>query len=293
MNKTLIFDFSQIAHATFHSQVRFDKDLKGQFEQFAFHKYLMLSSILKTKKKYNPDEIIIATDKKSWRKDFFPYYKARRAMKKTDLEFDVQLLYDAIEEMIAELKENFPYKVIEVDKAEGDDVIAVLTQELVPYRKNIIIASRDKDFKQLLKYKNVTLYDAIEDAEIECENPQEFILEHILVGDSGDDIPNLLSDDKVFITQGKRQKPCTAKVKREYFENPEKYAIDNGLIDNWERNKKLITLDIEVIPVEIVEGIKQCYFSQKQASANAMQLLKYFRQKKMQAFADAPEQFLI
>ena len=37
-------------------------------------------------------------------------------------------------------------------------------------------------------------------------DPKQVLMEHIISGDKGDGVPNILSDDDVF-TEGKRQRP--------------------------------------------------------------------------------------
>ena len=43
------------------------------------------------------------------------------------------------------------------------------------------------------------------------DNPKTFLFEHIVKGDSSDGVPNVLSEDDCFVTDGKHQKPITRK----------------------------------------------------------------------------------
>jgi 5'-3' exonuclease len=129
-----------------------------------------------------------------------------------------------------------------VQGCEADDIIAYLVKTYAPTEK-ILILSGDKDFGQLLIHKNVTQYAPIQKKFITVDNPHQFLLEHIVKGDSTDGVPNLLSDDDCFMDAGKRQKPITQKrmteILKEYADTgkvSDKYAV------NWDRNNTLINL---------------------------------------------------
>ena len=74
-----------------------------------------------------------------------------------------------------------------------------------------MIVSNDKDFQQLQRYPNVHQYSPLKKTQLVCENPEKFLLEHIIKGDVSDGVPNILSDDDVFVNKEKRQKPCGGK----------------------------------------------------------------------------------
>ena len=104
---------------------------------------------------------------------------------------------------------------MDVEGAEADDIIAVLTARLSS-SDNILILSSDKDFGQLQKYPNVTQYSPILKRFIKIDNPTTFIREHILKGDRGDGIPNFLSPDNTFAA-GERQKVINSKRLQEWI----------------------------------------------------------------------------
>ena len=95
-------------------------------------------------------------------------------------------------------------KLIELETAEADDVIAVLIRKVQRvvgpnHAKKIIIVSGDKDFIQL-DSDNVRQYNPILNKYVgKDETPSIYIREHILKGDRSDGVPNILSDDNVFI----------------------------------------------------------------------------------------------
>ena len=98
-------------------------------------------------------ELVLCCDSpKSWRKDIFPNYKAsRRKAKSVSSDVDWQDLYDCLNLMKSELTKWFPYKVLQVEGAEADDIIAVLVKDV---NERTLILSSDKD---LYNYINLML----------------------------------------------------------------------------------------------------------------------------------------
>lgn len=249
MKSMMLIDVSGYLVASFFVAYN-DKESKTLEEKDAFWKYILINMIQTARKKYSPDEVVLALDSpNTWRKQYFKYYKARRVLKKDKDTTDWDRFYKVSNAMLDEIKNHFPFKIVKVSKAEADDIIAILTEK--NRDKKVIIVSKDKDFLQLLKFDNVVVYNPSEEKEMSIDNPFEFLNLHFLKGDTGDDVPNLLSDDNVFVNSDKRQKSISQKVIKEYLENPEKYVIDNNLINNFERNKKLIELSCDNIPEEI------------------------------------------
>lgn len=263
-----------------------DPNQRTTEDKNAYWKYLLMSMILGVKNKYKPKEVVLCVDSKNtWRKDEFKYYKARRVLKKEKDTTDWDSFYKTADSFLSEIEKYFPFKVIKVDKAEADDIIAVLVEHLVG--KQIIIVSRDKDFCQLLRYDNVKIHNPIDGEIVACEmNPGSFLSLHLLKGDSGDDVPNLLSDDNVFVNSDKRQKRITQKLIEEVLESGiEKFVIKNQLIDNYERNRKLITLSSEFIPEEIVIDTKYKYDTTK-SKGDFETMLAYLTKNNMPSLID-------
>jgi len=196
--KTLLLDISNIAYATYYGMQN-NQELKNNEEKFEYWRFLVLNAIKKMNVAHKPTEFIICVDSNSWRKKFFPYYKAKRDELKRKMDFDFQFFIERMEVFYKELEENFHYKMVRYNNAEADDIIAVLTKELQPLRNVIIIASNDKDFKQLLREKNIHLYNIREEKFVEVDDPKKFLIYHILSGDDGDGIPSVVNDDDAFI----------------------------------------------------------------------------------------------
>lgn len=258
-----------------------------------FIRHLFLNTILSIRKKFSEkygDDVIIACDSgESWRKDFYPYYKASRAKSRKDSPLRWDIIAEALDTVRAEIAEYFPYRIISVQNAEADDIIAVLvkhfqTNELVENGilqepRNILIVSNDKDFKQLQIYNNVEQYSPMFSKFLKESNPKLFLKEHIIRGDSGDGVPNFLSDDDVFVTE-KRQKPIR-QVKLDDWLKQDVATItenDSELLANWKRNETLINL-IDCVPEELKNSILTTYSDTKGQSRS--KLFNYFLMHKL------------
>lgn len=196
---------------------------------------------MKFKKQYG-EMVICCDDKNYWRKSVFPYYKANRKKFRDSSELNWTAIFESLNLIRQELKDYFPYRVIQIDHAEADDIIATLCQKHGNTDEAIVIVSGDKDFQQLQQYSNVVQYDPVRKRWIECDEPEVFLVDHIIKGDVGDGIPNILSSDDVFVTDA-RQKPLTAKRIDEIIPQIESNKfVNESLKRNFIRNKMLIDL---------------------------------------------------
>lgn len=212
-------------------------------------------------KDYGNDMVICCDDKNYWRKDIFPYYKAHRKKDREKSPLDWNRIFEVLNKIRDELKQNFPYKVIQIDRAEADDVIATLCAHKGVFLTNedteeILIISGDKDFSQLQKYANVSQYSPITKKWIRVNNPEAFLREHIMRGDRGDGVPNFLSGDNCIVA-GTRQKPLTSKKLNTWITMDPKEFCDEMMLRNYKRNEMLINLDL--IPKEICEKVIDNY----------------------------------
>ena len=237
------------------------------------------------KQKYG--NIIICCDsKKYWRRDVFPFYKSNRKKDRDKSGFDWSLIFDTLNKVRDELKENFPYKVIDVEGAEADDVIAVLAARFSP-TEEVLILSSDKDFVQLQKYPNVTQYSPILKRFIKSDDPLLYIKEHIIKGDRGDGIPNFLSADNVFAV-GERQKVINKKKLEEWIrKTPEEICVNETMLRGYKRNQMLVDLDF--VPENIKSQIVEVYENTK---ANTRQkMFNYFIQNRLTSLMEVIDEF--
>jgi hypothetical protein len=272
----ILLDFSNIIVGSIMIAHRISNEERTS-EDFIRHLVLNSMRNYRTKYKDKYGELVVCTDMhSSWRKQEYPYYKAHRKIKRDKQKsegMDWSSLFQTINKIILEIDEFFPYKVVSIPHAEGDDVIAVLARNIP--EKSIIISS-DKDFTQLQKYKNIKQFSPIQKKMLTVSDPYKYLKEHIIRGDKGDGIPNILSPDDC-IVEGVRQKPISKKKVETWMnEKPEDFC-KNGMSEKWERNKKLI--DFDCIPKEISDAIVSEYAKEKTPKQG--QLLNYFISKKL------------
>jgi len=249
-------------------------------------RHLVLNSLRSYRNKFKNEygELIIAMDsKRSWRKDIFPPYKANRKKDRDKSKIDWDKIFSVISVIKQELRDNMPYKIIEVDGAEADDIIGVLC-----YNKKdeqILIISEDDDFCQLHKLDHVKQYAPIFKKQmLVVDDPIMFLEEHIYGGDSGDGIPNFLSDDNVLITDGVRQTPLTKKKLETLRDGT--FEWSERLRRNYERNKQLI--DLSNTP----EHISMAILEQFENKPNTRQkMLNYFIKAKLRHLMEHISEF--
>jgi hypothetical protein len=213
-------------------------------------------------------ELILCCDsRKSWRKEIFPNYKASRKKTRSAAPIDWENLYDCLNQLKEELAEWFPYQVLEVEKAEADDIIAVLVGLA---NERTLILSSDKDFVQLHQF-NVRQYSPMQKKFVEGDSKWS-LHEKLIKGDVGDGVPNIMSDDNVFIDEGRRQKPITKKKVDAWYDlDPDMYC-DAEMLRNYNRNKQLI--DLSEVPVSIRINITEQF--ETTAVGDRKRLLTYF-----------------
>ena len=224
-------------------------------------------------------ELVICYDSKHyWRRDYYPEYKASRKKTRDSSGHDWDNIFEFLNMMKQEIKDNFPYKVLEVYGAEADDIIATLCHELEFDNGKTLILSGDKDFVQLQKYRNVTQYSPITKKFVNGIDPNEYLYEHILKGDTGDGVPNVLSPDNTFV-DGLRQKPLSKKKIAEWAGPMCEHVLPNVEVKrNYQRNKKLIELTQS--PDELFMECKKAYDDAPEGDRS--KLLNYFIKNRLQ-----------
>lgn len=211
--------------------------------------------------------LVLACDSKNlWRKAVFPYYKAHRKSDREKLtHIDWPSVFKVFDSLKQEILDYTPWILIEVDGAEGDDIIATLATRYQG-QPNILV-STDKDFKQLQAYTDVKQYDPDSNSMVTVDSGLKYLQEHIIRGDRGDGVPNILSDDNTFIVEGKRQKRMT-QPKFEYFMAHMVTEFDDERARiNWHRNKQLI--DLRECPEHIQDDIIESFEEQLNMSKTA------------------------
>jgi hypothetical protein len=281
----ILVDFSGIAIATIAVNKVNDESML---------RHMILNSLRMYNKKFKTEygQMVLACDSSSWRRDYFPQYKANRRSGRTESDFDWAEAFRIMHQVKDEIKENFPYRVIHIDNSEADDIIGTMveqTQEFGQYEK-VMIVSSDHDFKQLQRYDNVKQFSPMTKKFVEETHPRQNLQLKILTGDAGDGIPNVLSHDDTFVN-GDRQTPLSKKKKEAIIEDLAEgellYAA--SWYRNYCRNETLI--DLSKTPTAIKEEIVSEYNSQDPWH-NKGKVFPYLINKNMKMLIESVEEFL-
>jgi hypothetical protein len=280
----LLIDLNQVLLAGLMAQISAQKNTKLE-EPLIRHMVLNIIRIHVKNFKNEYGEVVLCCDnRRYWRKEYFPFYKAGRKKTREKSDLDWHMIFDMLAKFKQELKETFPYKVIDVDGAEADDIIGTLVPMYARDQK-ILILSSDGDFLQLQNYPNVRQYNPSQKKYIKSENPILELKEKIIRGDKGDGIPNILSPADCFV-RDLRQKPMV-KNTLDKFMNESCLDQEETIKANWIRNSTLI--DLSFIPEEIKQKIINTYNDTKPASRQ--KLLNYFMEHKLKNLMDVIEEF--
>lgn len=255
-------------------------------------RHVVISTIKGLKQKFYREygsEVIIACDSGPyWRHDVFEHYKANRKKDKSDSYIPWKLVRKYMDAIQHDLYTHFPYKVISVNGAEADDIIAVMVQDIATRPQEgllddgpskVLIVSRDKDMSQLLTHNNIRQYNPVDKKFVQLEmSPKMYLRSLILTGDSGDGVPNVFSPADSFVS-GIRQKPATAKKMQPFLEadNMLHATEDEDIRKRIIENTQLIALSR--IPKKLREKIIQVY--EDKPNGNQLSVLKYLASKGM------------
>ena len=253
---------------------------KGQTEaEMDFVRHMVLNSLRMYREKYNDEYgelVLCCDDMHSWRRDYFPQYKAGRRTTREESPLNWTQIFGCFNTLKSELREVFPYKVLQVEGAEADDIIGVLSRYSSITKQKTMIVSSDKDFIQLHD-KYVHQWSPVTKKLVNGIEPSQYLFEHILKGDKSDGIPNILSADDSIIN-GVRQKPITKKyIDNFVLHNAELNGRTDTEIRNFHRNEKLI--DLKHTPKELSDLIWNEY--QKEPKGSRANLLNFFVEKRL------------
>lgn len=264
----ILIDFSQLTIASamaFHDDMKKGQDTKKMQDII---RHVTLKSFVSYKQKHQQEFgslVLCADGSKNWRRGVFQYYKASRAKNRQESDTDWASIFSFQKDLIEDLREVFPYPLVRVEEAEGDDVIACLTEW---YQNNrtiavgldeepepTLIVSNDGDFKQLHKYHKVKQWNPLHKKWV--ERPEsDFLIEKIITGDEGDGVPSVLMQDDFLIEKATRAKPVTQKVKERFKLQTDLDAEEKR---RFERNRQLI--DFSYIPADVKQKIIDQYIT--------------------------------
>jgi len=275
----ILVDLNQVLISNLMAQTRGKSDVKPNKDMI---RHMVLNSLrgfnLKFKEEYGT--MVLCSDAGDpWRREIFPNYKHGRRKSRVDGPFDWDNIFQIITEIKNEIRDNFPYVVMYVKNCEADDIIATLVKEQT--ENKYLIISGDKDFIQLHHYGNVYQFSPLLKSFIgEQEDPKKFLREQIIKGDRSDGVPNILSDDDIFL-RDQRQKPINKKRLAEWS-NIENIPLGSETRKYYERNKTLI--DLSEIPESIEKRIINSFKDYKVKSRTL--LLPYFIENKLKSLIE-------
>ena len=282
----LILDLSNVVITKVQEYLAYEKDELSE----SMVRHITLSQILYFKKKFrNYGQVVLAVDTSNyWRKDVFKLYKQNRIKMRQKSTLDWNEFFRIFGIIKEEIRTNFPYVFVSLPRVEADDVIAVLTRRTSPHEP-VMIVSADKDMIQIQNKcgKNVKQYSPKTKKFLTTSNTEYDLFTHYVKGDSGDGIPNILSDEDTFLCEDKRQKQVRAPFIKEMKERVNNESIfehimhdvdsDGDVIKKFKRNVRLI--DIDFIPMDIQESIIDVYTDSKDNLVN--NVYKYLMQHRM------------
>lgn len=287
----ILVDFSQVIISNLMVQLAMTKT--NTIDE-SLIRHMILNSLKSYRSKFVSDYgelVICCDDRNSWRKDVFEYYKSNRKKDRAASTLDWTKIFEILNRISDELKNNMPYKQLRVATAEADDIIGSLCNKYGSLNNQddiepILIISGDKDFIQLQKYCNVSQYGPVLKKMMYENNPERFKREHIMLGDTGDGIPNFLSDNDTFVS-GKRQRSIMRKKLSEWCVMKPEDFCNASMLSSYVRNQRLI--DLDYIPNDIQEQCIEHFNSVPIASRNGM--LAYFLKHKLKTMIEHIDAF--
>lgn len=280
----ILIDYSQIALSNIIVQKLNDESMI---------RHMILNSIRMYNKKHRDEygQVVICADgMNTWRKEFFPEYKAARKKNRDESSQDWTEIFRILHTVRDEIRDYLPYKVIHMEGVEADDIIGTLAMQTQEFGMDepVMIISSDKDFIQLQKFKNVKQWSPIQKKFVTDKNPRTYLFNHIMRGDSGDGIPNVLSADDTFISENSQTPLRQTRIDNwlEHSDNLREH-MDDEIYRNYQRNKKLI--DLTDIPEDIQESIINNFNGQ--AKTPNMKVLNYLIKKRCNHLIEVVEEF--
>ena len=280
----ILVDYSGSVFASISVELNRNMGVKTDIN---FLRHLILNQLRSYHKKFSKEygEMVICLDctKTNWRNELFPAYKYQRKKNRINSTINWSKIFEDVNILTEEFKKELPYKFIQVDKLEADDIIAILVKEKCKICNDLymLIISNDKDYKQLQKYSYVKQYYPRKQMIIKENNPDFALQDLIIRGDKSDGIPNIRSDKNIFVEGVKRQTPISTDFMRNFLKNGTKnFTIFEK--ERYEFNKILISFD------EIPEHYNNIVIEEYSKNKNfkRLELLQYLAKNKLRELID-------
>lgn len=284
----ILVDFNGVAMGTINS-MNLPPD-----EGLLRHTILNTLRSIYTKHKAKYGEMVLCCDSSSWRRDYYEFYKYKRRADRDSSDKEQAYwskVFDIIGTVRSEIRDFLPWKVIHVSGAEGDDIIAALTQRTQEFgmHEDVMIIAADSDYKQLQIFDNVKQYSPQQKKMVVEKQPHKWLFEAIVKGQGGKDgVPNIRTHDSFFKDKiegnASRQKVISAKQLDTWWEarNDLENAMSADEYRNFIRNRTLI--DFNHIPEDLIERIFAQYDEYETPPFGGV--LKYFISRKLKNLID-------
>lgn len=286
--------------------------------------HIMFNSIKKAWSDFDGKHVIFCLEGRSWRKDFYPPYKANRAETRAAMtekeKAEDELFWETFDAFTNFITEKTNCTVLQNPMLEADDLIAGFIQAH-PTDKHVIISS-DSDFYQLLA-ENVKQYNGISE-ELHTINgifdkkdklvidkktgepkvipsPEWLLFEKCMRGDTSD---NVFSAYPGVRTKGTKNKVGLTEAfedrnKKGFSWNNvmlQRWADHNGsthrVLEDYERNRILIDLSAQPVGIrDIIDTTIAEKSIPKDISQVGVRLLKFCNLYDMKKIADNVQQY--
>lgn len=263
MNKLILYDYNNLCNV-----IIFNKFMKNKYanfdnftdKNFEIVKIDVLKSLLYRINKFIKNnkndkfKIVFCKDSRHcWRKNLFKEYKIQRDLKNNYVGLNRSFTNKIFDQIWDEINDKLPFDFINVDTIESDDIIFYYVKTYKNNFDEIYIFSNDEDFQQLKNItNNIKIFNNIIGEELVVEDSKYELFKKIVKGDKSDNIPNIYSSTRL----EQQSRIMDKRIKLWYNNTGEfnNHLKENNILDNYNRNKKLI--DMTEIPIEILNKIE-------------------------------------
>ena len=278
----ILIDFSSLIMSSIMVQI---KEINGNPDLIRHMVFNMIRRYNLEHREQFGETVLCFDSKNNWRKETFPEYKANRKKGREESDIDWSMIFDIIGQVKDELREYSPFKCLEIERCEADDIIGTICEKQMS-PEPILIISPDRDFVQLQRYPNVRQFSNIQKKWVEPKEgtAMDDLALKILQGDSGDGVPNVLSDDTT-LTEGRKQGVLSKKKKLMLLEDPQ--ALGTTVARQYIRNKRMI--DLTSTPDDLKASIMEQF--QQPAKGSIMRLMTLFTKNRMNLMMESLADF--
>lgn len=265
-----LMDFSQIIMAAAFTE--FGENAKFPKVTTPMLRHLVLNSMKKNIKDFRKQgytKMIVCVDNSKsgyWRRDYAHYYKKNRKLDREESLFDWEGLFEALHIIVDELGANMPYIVMNKDKIEADDHIAVLTRLLTSQGHPVVIISSDGDFTQLHKYPGVKQWSPMQKKWVKTKSGDSLMdcVTKVVKGDKKDNVASIKVRGDFWLTKvdGERTPSTKAKELEDIAMNYYDHDVLKTLMteEHYKRFcENQVLIDMDFIDADVVASIEEMY----------------------------------